>query len=343
MLTLLTLVTLAVSRPPDPRLFTEAPFIKWLDDSVLLAQHSADVPKVGVRLVAVLKSGPLNGPAFDEGLFLVDLKSGRLLSQVSLLDRDGCPDPEQVEALATEADRTVRFSSDCVVRVERHGSKYEVSRVRPEVPEEESDSGGALCGAMCQQGRMQTCASCLRDQGPFVTEDDRRIIDADAQARALLELLRDAQHGNAQWAAGERVIAEEAWLRIFRAYLSDGRPWTSGADAELFDTMLATSGKPAGQLIHLGPRTRAEALNNLGYALFRRGALRQARAAYRECQALLERSHETRPVLDLNFAELEKAQGNVEAARAAYQRFLSDSTISEAQRAAATEALRSLR
>ncbi len=338
MLTLLTLLTLA----SDPRLFIDAPFIKWLGDSVVVDQHTADVPKVGVRLVAVLKSGALNGPAFDEGLFLVDLKSGRLLSQAAPFDRDGCPTPEQVEAVTAESDETVRFSSDCVVRVERHGSKYELVRVRPEVPEDESGATEALCGAMCQQNRMETCAGYLQAQGPVITDDDRRIIDADTQARALLELLQGAQHANAQWAAGERFIAEGAWLRIFRAYLSAGRPATTGANVELWESVLTAAGQPEGQLLHLGPRTRAEALNNLGYSLFRRGALRQARGAYLECQALLERSHETRPVLDLNLAELEKAQGNTAAARAAYQRFLSDSTISAAQRASATEALRSL-
>ncbi len=339
MLTLLTVLTLAA----DPRLFTDTPFIKWLGDSVVLDQHSADVPKVGVRLVVVLASGPVNGAAFDEGLFLVDLKSGRLVGQASQFDHDGCPAPEQVEQVTVESDGTVRLSGDCVVNVERHGSKYELVRVRPDVPEDESGSGEALCGAMCQQNRMETCAGYLQAQGPVMTDDDRRIIDADAQARALLELLRDAQHANAQWAAGERVIAEGAWLRIFRAYLTAGRPASTGANVELWESVLSAAGQPAGQLLHLGPRTRAEALNNLGYAFFRRGALRQARGAYLECQALLERSHETRPVLDLNLAELEKAQGNTAAARAAYQRFLSDSTISAAQRASATEALRSLR
>lgn len=348
------LLLCALTATPPEALAAKSPvFVEWLADSVRLDAHELELPRAGVRVWHVVKAGTPGVAPFEDALFVVDLKTGRLLSRAHL-ERSECPWPEDVSALVLEGDGTFSVApagDACMFAVQ--GAARTLSRLgeaevwalrHPSAEPPEQFEEVALCGAACQQNRMELCGTCPEPKGAerVLTDADERVLRDDARMKGLLELVRGNALGNAQWANGNRSGAEQTWRELYRLYLRLGRPRDAWVDVEAWSVLLQASGQSASGLAHLAPRTMAEVLNNLGFALYRRGELRQARGAYAEAQALLDASHEKRPVLDLNVAELEKALGKLDAARAAYERFLAAPDLTPGQRTSASEALRSL-
>jgi tetratricopeptide (TPR) repeat protein len=157
--------------------------------------------------------------------------------------------------------------------------------------------------------------------------------DDDARAESLRALLRTDDDAVAHLRTGDGATALALLVDAYRAFVAAGRPHDVDNFAapwpELFGRLA-----PQVDLAHARVDAMAALLNDLGFVLSQRGELHQAAGAYAECQALLDASGRTRPILELNRGDLARDLHRASEARSHYQRYLAIGSPTDAQRRA---------
>ena len=157
--------------------------------------------------------------------------------------------------------------------------------------------------------------------------------------RAHQALLAANEAALTQWRTGSQEAALAAWTTLYRTWLEDHRPSEGAVDDRLVedDGLLEQMNQQLAATVDL----QAEALNNLGFALWSRKEWSQAQAVLDDCLALLTATGHQRNVLHLNRGDLFRDMGNGPEAIKAYRTFLAGK-VTAAQRKYVERELRKL-
>ncbi len=171
-------------------------------------------------------------------------------------------------------------------------------------------------------------------------EAAERLLGEEAARNGLLELLKASREATLLWQYKKKDDALQVWRGLYRKYVEAGRRVEPDSFAGRWEEIHTLLGK-AVELKYARVDTWAEVLNNLGFALWNAKEYRQAAVAYAECAELLKAHGRTRPVLELNWGDLERDRGRKEEARMHYERYL-ESKPSAAQRRRIAQELKRL-
>lgn len=207
------------------------------------------------------------------------------------------------------------------------------------------DTDGVLRASCADGASGHSGAVCAFDGTDVACTDNPELtppveLDRTAKLEALNQLVTQTALAKSLWKSGKRTEAIAQWRELYRQWIVSGRPVTREPELEPTAAERKIHRAKAGSDT-LRRETMIEVLNDLGFALWSTGQLQQAAGAYLECSAMLEATRIERPVLELNRGDLARDLGDIAAARAHYERFLS-MPITAKQKAVAQKALAKL-